>query len=44
MAAGEVVEDSDAKVLLQEEAYGGSADVTCAAGDENVLLGHTVSV
>jgi len=33
MAAGQVVEDSDLKVVLQEEADGGSADVASTAGD-----------
>jgi hypothetical protein len=43
MAAGEIIDDGDLEILLQEEADGGSADVASATGDQNVLR-HTVPV
>jgi hypothetical protein len=44
VAAGEVVEDSDVKIVLQEEADGGSANVARAAGDQDVLRHRGASV
>src|SRR5262249_7821150 len=37
MAAGEVIENGDLEIILQEEADGSSADVASAAGNEEVL-------
>jgi hypothetical protein len=39
VAAGEVIENGDLKIVLQEEADGGPADVASATGDQDVL-GH----
>ena len=41
VAAGEVIENGDLKIALQEEANGGPANVASAASDEDVL-GHVV--
>jgi len=43
MAAGEVIENGDLEIFLEEAADGGSADVASAAGDEDVL-GHGENV
>ena len=43
VAAGEVVENGDLEIVLEEEADGGSTDVASASGDQDVLGHHEVS-